>query len=346
MVATWVVWIGNAGVCRAASGDPRLAIAVEMDYRAAEVMTTITAASNGSARVRALLTFHNRRALTLRAIELLLSQRLQAGTTLDVVAVDDGSTDGTACELLRRFPEVRIVRGTGSLYWGGGMLAGWRAEIRDSCYDYLLLANDDIVLFPESVQQLIDVARMAAREGCRKVAVAANFTNGSTTRFGALHRCCMFNPLAFKVSPAPSVPTLAHTLNMNCALITRCALESVGFLSPVFRHTMGDYDFGLRLRKAGGQVWQAPGHQGCCERNSLAGSSRDRSLPVSTRIVRLLGVKESPLWQRAVYAARHGGVMAPIVFISPYVRVLATARLDLRIVRQAKATVMKWRRCK
>jgi GT2 family glycosyltransferase len=280
----------------------------------------------------------------LRAIGFLSGQRLQAGVSLDVVAVDDGSVDGTSSEILRRFPSVRIVSGTGSLYWGGGMIAGWRAEIRDSCYDYLLVANDDVELFPESVQTLLDVARLAERDGCNAVAVAANLTDGSNTTYGALCRCSKLNPLAFRLLPAPSEPRLAHTLNMNCALISRAALDSIGFLSPVFRHTGGDYDFGLRLRKAGGQVWQAPGHQGYCKRNSLAGTSKDSSLTLLTRLRHLLGVKECPLHQRAVYAVRHAGVMAPVVFLSPYARLLTTALLDLKIYKTLIANVRKYLR--
>ena len=222
------------------------------------------------------------------------------------------------------------------------MLAGWRSEIRDSNYDYLLVLNDDVLLFPDSIQTLIDVARMAVQAGCCTIAVAANFTDGKSTTYGALRRSSRFNPVAFKQSPAPSTPQLAHTLNMNCALISRCALDTIGFLSPVFRHTGGDYDFGLRLRRAGGQVWQAPGHQGYCERNSICGSSMDSSLSVATRVKRLLGVKEAPLVQRATYAFRHGGLAAPLVFVSPYVRLLASAALNSPACMQIRKSLTLW----
>ncbi len=66
-----------------------------------------------SGGIAVLLTCHNRRAETLRCLEALLAQ--DAGASLRVFLVDDGSTDGTGEAVRVSFPQVNVVQGDGSL---------------------------------------------------------------------------------------------------------------------------------------------------------------------------------------------------------------------------------------
>lgn len=76
-----------------------------------------------------ILTVFNRKAKTLRCMsqiqEALDKQAIPF--QLHVYLTDDGSTDGTADALAEQnytFP-LTILKGTGSLYWNGGMINSW-----------------------------------------------------------------------------------------------------------------------------------------------------------------------------------------------------------------------------
>ena len=57
--------------------------------------------------------------LTVACLESLGAQRVD-GVVLEAFVLDDASSDGTGAAVAERFPEVTLLRGTGSLYWNGG----------------------------------------------------------------------------------------------------------------------------------------------------------------------------------------------------------------------------------
>src|SRR4051794_17710906 len=92
--------------------------------------------------IAVLITCFNRRKKTLACLQRLEQQRLPEKAKLEIFLTDDGSSDGTAEAVRERFPYVRLYRGTGSLYWAGGMRRTWGfARLYDP--DYYLLLNDD-----------------------------------------------------------------------------------------------------------------------------------------------------------------------------------------------------------
>jgi GT2 family glycosyltransferase len=271
----------------------------------------------------ALSTAHNRCARTLASLGDLAGQHLPAGTTLDIVLVDDGSTDRTGECVAQRFPDVRIVPGTGQLYWAGGMRFGWDLAVRDRDFDALLVFNDDVRLRPDAVSVLLDAHRELVARGVESHVVAGPFQDPDTGRFtygGLIRRVTWFPSFHFTTTVPAGDMVRCDTLHMNCALITRGALDRIGFLDPVYTHAAADIDFGLRLTRAGGQVWQAPSFIGTCARNGLEGTASEPGIGPVRRLRRVLGPKESPPWERAVHCRRHAGHMWPFVWLWGYIR--------------------------
>src|SRR6266511_1183816 len=91
------------------------------------------APDSGGPRVAAVMAAYNRRELTLACLRSLRAQPAP-GVTLDAFVLDDASTDGTGQAIAAEFPEAALLRGTGRLYWNGGMRTAFGAAIAgDDC---------------------------------------------------------------------------------------------------------------------------------------------------------------------------------------------------------------------
>ena len=113
-------------------------------------------------RIAAVMTVHNRRALTLECLDSLRAQQVPGGA-LDVFVVDDGSTDGTAEAVTQHHPDVRLLCGNGDLYWNGGMRRALD-EAMAGDYDYYLWMNDDTKLVGDAVIALLLQTEQQLRE--------------------------------------------------------------------------------------------------------------------------------------------------------------------------------------
>jgi GT2 family glycosyltransferase len=274
-------------------------------------------------KVIALATCHNRKDLTMRSLGSLYKQKLPAGCDLAICLVDDGSTDDTREAIRSAFPDVKLIEGSGSLFWAGGMRYGWKRYVKRQEFDYLLVFNDDVELYPDALETMLSAAAALKSLDNNAFAIAGAFKNSDSGEltYGGVVREYWWHPLRFKkIPPTDSIQEL-DTVNMNLTLISRAALDLVGFLSPEFLHKSADYDFGLRLAKAGGRIVLAPGYVGSCNTNPAAGSVNEPGISVAERWRRLNGVKGQPARIRAVYCRRHGGILWPLYWAIPYLRI-------------------------
>ena len=268
----------------------------------------------------ALTTCHNRRDITLRAVDSLLSQSLPKEYSLDICLVDDGSTDGTSDAVKSNFP--------GDLFWAGGMRFGWEKYVKNQDFDYLLVFNDDIELFTDAIEKLLVAATEVYDSGTESFAITGAFIepDSKETAYGGVVRSSKWHPLRFrKIRPQNFIQD-CDTLNMNLALISRQALERIGFLSQDFIHAGADYDFGLRLRDNGGRVVLAAGYMGECSTNSLKGTSLEEGITFKERWHRLTSIKEQSPRQRALYYRKHAGFFWPLLWALPYLRICISGK--------------------
>lgn len=110
-------------------------------------------------RVVLLVPVYNRREITR---EFLVAARKIEHTPLEVVVVDDGSSDGTADMIEEEFPDVRLLRTPGDFWWAKCMNAGLRAVLPEKP-DYILTLNDDVSFDPSFLSHLVDRARREPR---------------------------------------------------------------------------------------------------------------------------------------------------------------------------------------
>lgn len=282
-------------------------------------------------RIAVAIASHDRREHTLRCLRSLRAQRLPPGVALQIVLVDDASTDGTAEAVAAGFPEARVIRGSGDLFWNGGMRTALAAAMSEG-FDAYLLLNDDTHLYPDAIATLIETSRGLQGGGEERAIVVGSTEapDGSGLTYGGWSCARGRGALHMEsVAPGPR-PTPCDTFNGNCVLVPAAAMRALGNLDPAFTHSMGDLDLGLRARRAGIPCWVAPGYAGTCAPNRGRGLWGDESLRVLDRWRLLLGPKGLPLREWLAFTFRHAGPLWPLYWLNPYVKFWARAGLRVR----------------
>ena len=109
-------------------------------------------------KVSALVVSYNRKALLRRAIEAL--ERSEARDTIEIVVVDNGSTDGSQ-QLESDFPRVRFIR----IPRNFGLTKALNLGVRGSEGEYVFFLHEDTEVFPETLRLLAGL--LDAQPGCR-----------------------------------------------------------------------------------------------------------------------------------------------------------------------------------
>ena len=277
--------------------------------------------------IAVLIASHDRRRTTLRCLACLFRQR--AAAELAVFLVDDGSTDGTAEAVRSAFPHVRVIAGSGDLYWARAMALAESAA-SSSEPDYLLWLNDDVELDDGALEELLETSQPdeAIAVGALKDPATGELSYSGVCRVD-------WHPLRFRlVPPRPSRPAVS-TFNGNAVLIPRAVSARIGGIDGGFVHGAADFDYGLRARRAGLPIRVTGRYVGVCVRhaNALAHAAR---LPRSERMRFLLGPKGLPPRGYARYLRRHGGPVWPLFWLASYRRVVGA------LIRPSQAAAGRW----
>ena len=267
--------------------------------------------------IAVLTTCHNRRAVTLACLDRLFMQTLPAETTLEVYLVDDGSVDGTADAVKGSFPDVNIILGDGQLFWCNGMRLAWeRAATADP--DFYLWLNDDVMLFDRAVETLLDTWSQSGAQETIVVGSCCDPASGYLTYGG--QRRTSSHPARLQAVHPEGRAVDCETFQSNALLVPRAVYNRIGMIDS-FQHAMGDTDYGYRARKAGCRCLVAPGFLAACESNAAPTYWR-RGPSLSQRWRLLNSRKGLPFSDWLRFARRHGGLIWPIHWLRPYLRVI------------------------
>ena len=268
-------------------------------------------------KIAALLTCHNRKQGTLLCLESLeQAARVAANRAdVDVYLVDDGCPDGTPDAVADGFPDVKIVRGTGSLYWCGGMRVAWRAAVSAGGYSAYLWLNDDVQLFPESLMRLLDTQAQVVEETATKgiIVGATRDDLSGYTSYGEM------GPDG--VRPAGDSPRPIESFNGNIVMVPDSIYRTLGGLSHFYSHGFGDVDYAFRARRRSIPCWLAAGHLGTCRHNSVSRWEKP-DLSIWQRLVALHGPTGCPPWELAYLMMRRRNWWFPFSIARLYWRVV------------------------
>lgn len=247
----------------------------------------------------------------------------QEGVELEIVFVDNGSTDGTL-DVLEGRPDVTLIA-NGENRW---LSPAWAQGVRASSAPFVLFLTPDVRLIDRFCLRRLHDA-LAARPRAALAGPTLADEGGRDLRNGAfafpsplylalqavglsgvLHRDRLPPPLHFAGEEPRGVPFV----NGCCMLVRREALEAIGGLDERYRLYWEEIDLARRLSDAGFEILLAPG---------VRAVHRGKGSPARERLR-----EEAWGFGERLYVRKHHGVAADLLIRS--LRVVERGRRALR----------------
>ena len=221
------------------------------------------ARSRGQAdeRVVVLVLSHNKRAETLRCLDSVarLSYR-----PLDVVVVDNGSSDGSADAVALAHPEAHVVRSPVNLGAAGGRNLGIRTIEERFAYAYILFLDDDTVVDERLADHLVAALRSDPAAGLATPKAYRLGERGVIASAGGMHvrlgRGWIVDVGAGEADDGRFDQSGGVDSCVGFAvLVRRDVLRAIGGFNEAFNpYGWEEVDFSLRARDAGFSIRYAP----------------------------------------------------------------------------------------
>jgi GT2 family glycosyltransferase len=166
----------------------------------------------------------------------------------NILVVDNGSTDDSVQRIRGAFPDVEVLESGRNLGFAGGCNAGIVRALAGGA-DYVWLLNNDTTVDPAAARNLVSKAMSDPRIGAVGSAIyfadqperlqawgggAVNFWLGRSRHF---------------LKPVPDARV--EFITGASLLLTRAALEAIGFFDEAFFMYWEDADYSFRLRRSG-----------------------------------------------------------------------------------------------
>lgn len=269
---------------------------------------------NNLERILVVLTCFNRCKKTVNCIKSIYSSEYD----IKYVVVDDKSTDGTV-EQIKAIPyDIKVIEGTGSLFWNRGMRKAVEyINENETDYDYILFVNDDVEFFENVIDQIVK----ESKEKNNSVIVGATCDDNQKLTYGAIKY--IKNSLKYVTVPVENNKLLCDTFNCNCVLLPTEIFKKVGNFDEHFIHAFGDFDYGLRVRQMGYHIYSSSEYVGICYTNPQKNSWQDRSLSIKKRLELKESPKGLPRAQWFYFLRKHYGLFTALFrTITPYIRIV------------------------
>lgn len=184
----------------------------------------------------------------------------------EITVVDNGSTDGSAGILRRRFPQVHLLTNDSNV----GFAAASNQGMRDSSGRYLLLLNSDVVLLPRSLQRAVQFMDDHPGIGvCGAKLLNPNETfQGSYSDFPSIKSEFLnatglgrrlLNPYYPSHRPKPGEgPCEADWIAGSFMLVRREVYEGVGGMDESYWMYSEDTDWCYRIKQSGWKIYYLP----------------------------------------------------------------------------------------
>lgn len=262
--------------------------------------------------VAVLLTCFNRVNTTIKCLEEFYKANIPEGYSFDIYLVDDNSPDNTGNIIQAKFPEIIVIKGSGNLFWSGGMSLAWETAAQTKDYDFYLWLNDDTLIFEDALLSIIKDSENLSNKAIITASCKSQKVD-KITYGGRLDKSLLVpngNPQECKY------------INGNLVLIPQCIYDKIGGISKRYTHSLGDFDYGLRSQKVGFKCYTSSNVLASCENNPVASWCNPKT-PLIKRIMLINSPKGLNLREYLFYKKKHYGMFASIKSLfKAYIRML------------------------
>lgn len=170
---------------------------------------------------------------------------------VQVIVVDNGSTDGTQNFIKTDFPEVEIIQSAENLGFGKANNIGIEKAYKNGA-DFFYLMNQDAWVFPDSIQELLNVYN--SYEDKEEIGILSPMHLDGTEKNLDMHferylaRCTEKNRF-FSDSFNGNLKPYYEIDFVNAAhwFLPKSTVEIVGGFNPFYFHYGEDYDYANRI---------------------------------------------------------------------------------------------------
>ena len=269
--------------------------------------------------------------------------------------------DNMAKELYEKDSEhvsIEVVRGDGGLYYSGGMRKAMeaakgqelvmRCKTDTSCSqqdvykdqqdtscaqqngrgsdhdaDYYVLVNDDVEFDAGVLDKLAEmpcaISSGNSIDGSKVIVGAMRDSSGKCSYGGVKY----YSGIHYKQVGPDAADRTCDTFNANFVAVPRQVFNSVPIIDPVFIHSLGDFDYGLQIKKAGYRIEVTDHFVGTCNNNPSKGTWNDKTLGRVERMKRKESVKGAPAKQWFHFLNKNFGPGYALLYsVTPYIRIL------------------------
>jgi GT2 family glycosyltransferase len=274
-------------------------------------------------KIAVLLTSFNRKEKTKRCLRLLENQIGLEGMEVHIYLTDDNSPDGTGQSVKEDFPNTKVDFGNGQLFWAGGMRNSWNLALESGVdYDYFFLLNDDTYMFEDTLQSMIQ-SNVKQFKNFNNPNITIGTTIDESTQkitYGGYRLYSKFRLNHFLVNN----PEKEEACDLGCAnlmLVPKSIVDAVGILGENYIHGVADFDYTMKAKNAGFNVFVAPGILGNCTFDH-GKNWKSQKTSLKERITYLYSPKGLAYKEFMFFIKRFFPLDAPIIFFKLWLKTI------------------------